>query len=164
MLVKVDPVPDNALVHAFHIKKVQLVLPILIARNINVIQPGSQRKITERHFKSNSRIRKPTLGLYPWIRHFLLLVPLKYLAEQAHMVVQADSVAGKAQSCDGIQEAGGKPSKSAVSKGRLRLHFFNPGKLPAIFLQDFCHLFIDAKINQVIRQKLPNQEFCGNIV
>ena len=110
MLVKVDAIPDDALIHAFHIKKVQLVLPILIAGNINVIQSGCQGKITEWHFETNSRIRKPALRLYPGIWHFLLLMALKHLAEQAHMVVQADSVAGKAQSSDGIQETGSKSS------------------------------------------------------
>ena len=87
MLVKVDAIPDDALIHAFHIKKVQLVLPILIAGNINVIQSGCQGKITKWHFETNSRIRKPALRLYPGIWHFLLLMALKHLAEQAHMVV-----------------------------------------------------------------------------
>ena len=76
------------------------------------------------------------------------------------MIIQADTVSGKAQACDGIQETCRESSKSAVAKRRFRLDLLDTAKLPAL-LPEYClELLIDAEVDQVVGQQLSDQELC----
>ena len=88
----------------------------------------------------------------------------KHLLEQAEMIIQANAVSGKSQSCDRIQEAGCQTAQTAVSKRRLQFQFFNLAQLLSMFFQDLFHFFIQSQVDQVVGQQLSDKEFCGNII
>ena len=164
MLVKRDPVPDDTLIHPFHIKEMELVPSVLIPGHIDIVQFRSQGKIFKGNLEADACVCKPALWFDPGIGGLLLLVPLEHLLKKPHMIVQSDAVSGKSQSGDGIQETGGKPAQAAVSKGRLRFHLLDSAKRFPVFSQDFRHFLVDPQIDQVVGEQLPDQELRGNII
>ena len=84
----------------------QLVQSILITYDINIIKYGSHLAVTERYFEFCAGIVQPGILLDPVILLGVLQVILEYLLEQSEVVIQTDTVPGKSQGSDGIQEAG----------------------------------------------------------
>ena len=84
----------------------QLVQSILITYDINIIKYGSHLAVTERYFEFCAGIVQPGILLDPIILLGILQVILEYLLEQSEVVIQTDTVPGKSQGSDGIQEAG----------------------------------------------------------
>ena len=77
------------------------------------------------------------------------------------MIIQANAVSRQSQCGNGIQKACRQPSQSAVSQGRLRLHFLNGGQFFPVPLQHFFHFIINPKVYQIVGQQFPNQELHG---
>ena len=84
----------------------QLVQSVLITYHVNIIQYGSHLAVTESYFKLSAGVVQPGILLDPVVLLSILEMILEYLLEQTEVVVQTDTVSGKSQSSDGIQEAG----------------------------------------------------------
>ena len=164
VLVERDPVPDDTLIHPFHIKEMELVPSVLIPGHIDIVQFRSQGKIFKGNLEADARVCKPALRFDPGIGGLFLLIPFEHLLKKPHMIVQSNAVSGKAQSGDGIQKAGGKSTQTPVSKGRLRFHLLDGAKRFSVFSQDFRHFLVDPQIDQVVGEQLPDQELRGNVI
>ena len=122
----------------------QLVQSVLITYHVNIIQYGSHLAVTESYFKLSAGIVQPGILLDPVVLLSILQVILEYLLEQTEVVVQTDTVSGKSQSSDGIQETCCQSSKSTVTKRRLRLCLFNVCDILTVFLKDLTQFLIDS--------------------
>ena len=143
---------DDAFIHGIQVKEMQFVAGILpISRHINIIHRRSQGKVLKRHLKMAVRPGKPALFCDPWIFLLPLLMICKFLKEKAVMIVYPHAVSGKPQRCDRIQETGGQPSKSTVSKGRLCFYFFHLGQIESVFCQ---HIFCFIKKAQILAKAI----------
>ena len=122
----------------------QLVQAVLITYDINVIKYGSHLAVAESHFKFSAGIVQPGILLDPVILLGILQMILEYLLEQTKVVVQADTVSGKSESSDGIQEAGCQSSQTAVAERGFRLCLFDVCQILAVSLQDVAQLLRDT--------------------
>ncbi len=80
------------------------------------------------------------------------------------MIIQSDTLSGKPEGCNGIKETGSQTSETAVSERRLRLHLLYRGKLFAVFLKNLLQIFVNPQIDQVVGQKLTDQELRRDII
>ena len=122
----------------------QLVQSVLITYHVNIIQSGSHLAVTESHFEFCTGVVQPGILLDPVVLLSILEMILEYLLEQTEVVVQTDTVSGKSQSSDGIQETCCQSSESTVTKRRFRLCLFDVCQILAVFLQDIAQLLIDT--------------------
>ena len=165
VLVKIDPVSDDALIHAVQIEQMQAVAAVLaVAGHIDIIHAGGHGKVLKGHLKMALRPRQPAFRRDPGILFLVLLIVLKFLQEQPFVVVQPHAVSGQSQRRDGIQEAGGKPSQAAVSKRGLRLNLFDLGDVLPVLLQHLSGLLKQPQIDQVVGKQLPDEELRGNVI
>ena len=170
LLVKGDPLPHNGFVHNLSVEEVQADRLVLIAGHVHVVHGGLQREAPEGHHVGDGGGREPAGGLRPaglrepWIGIFLLEVVLEGLSEEAQVVVQADSLAGKPHCGDGVQEAGGQTAQPAVTQRGLRLRLLNLRQGFPVFLQEPGHLVIEPQVDEVVGQKLSRQELRRDIV
>ena len=163
-LVKGDAVPDDPFIHAVQIKQMQLIYPVFIARNIDVIHGGCEGEIFKGNLKMSLRPGEPAFGRDPGILFFPLLVVHKTLQEQAVVIIQSHTVSAQSQRGDGIQETGCKPSEPAVSQGWFQLDLLDGGQILAVFGQHFPGLFKHPQINQIVGKQLSDQEFRRDII
>ena len=84
----------------------QLVQSVLITYHVNIIQYGSHLTVTESYFKLGAGVVQPGILLDPVVLLSILQMILEYLLEQTEVVIQTDTVPGKSQGSNGIQEAG----------------------------------------------------------
>ena len=165
VLVKIDSVSDNAFIHAVQIEQMQAVAAVLlVSRHIYIVHGGGHGEIFERHFKMALRPGQPAFRRNPGILFLILLVVLKFLKEQAVVIVQAHAVSGQPQRCDGIQKTGGKPSQTAVPQRGFRLDLLDLGDILPILFQHFSGFLKQSQVDQIVGKQLADEEFCGNIV
>ena len=100
----------------------------------------------------------------PVVRHLHLVAVADLLLEHAVTVTDAAAVGRIAQGRQGIQEAGGKPSQSAVSQRGVRLLILNHIDVNAQLLQRLGDLVIGLQVDQVVAQSASHQEFHGQII
>ena len=111
----------------------QLVQSILITYDINIIKYGSHLAVTERYFEFCAGIVQPGILLDPIILLGVLQVILEYLLEQSEVVIQTDTVPGKSQGSDGIQEAASLPKPPLPREGSGSASSMSARFLPFFF-------------------------------
>ena len=136
-LIEVNSLFNQALVNSLNIKKSQLIDPVIITDDIYVIKSGRHLLFAKRYLKGGVSSGQPGLLLNPVILLCRLQFVLKLLLEQTEMVIQTNALAGKSKRCNGIQKACRQTAKTAVSKGRLRLHLLDGAKLLAVLFKNF---------------------------
>ena len=115
-LVEVDAV-GGRLGGVGDVKKMQPVGVLAVGpRDGDVVQHRIQRKAAEGDGVPLAGGQQPALGLDPGVGLLALAAVFKLLAEQAVVVVQPYPVAGQVEGGDGIEEAGGQPSETAVAQ------------------------------------------------
>ena len=80
------------------------------------------------------------------------------------MVVEAHTVAGKAQRGDGIQEARGQAAQAAVAERRLDLKLLNLIEVVARGDELALNLVIDAEVDHIVDEQLANQELSRDVI
>ena len=163
-LVEVDSIFDERIVYRDNVEQTQLIHTVVVAHDVNVVHPGSYFTVAKTNLERNIRLILPGLRLNPRILDRLLQPVFNNLMEQTVMIVQTDAFSRKAERCDRIQEACRQSSKTAVPQRRFRLHLFNLREIFAVLLQKIIHPVIDLEIDQIVGQKLADQEFRGNVV
>ena len=102
--------------------------------------------------------------LQPVVRSFHLITVYNFLFEHTVAVPDAAAICRIIQRCKGIQEAGSKSSKAAVSKCRIRLLVLDGIDVKAKFIQCFSNRFIRLQIDQIVAEGSSHQKFHGKIV
>ena len=165
IFVKIDSVSNNVFIHAVQVEQMQAVAAVLlIPRHVDVVHGGSHGEVFERHFKMALRPGQPAFRRDPGILFLILLVVLEFLQEQAVVIVQSHAVSGQPKRRDGIQEAGSKPSQTAVSQRGLQLDLLNLGNVLPVLLQHISDFLKQPQIDQVVGKQLADEELCGNII
>ena len=80
------------------------------------------------------------------------------------MIVQSHTVSGQPKRRDGIQEAGGKSSKAAVSQRGFRLDLLDLSDVLSVLLQHISGFLKQPKVDQVVGKQLTDEELCGNVI
>ena len=80
------------------------------------------------------------------------------------MVIETNTVTGKAQRGNGIQEARGQTAQAAVAQRGLDLKLLNLVEVVAGSGELVFDLGIDAKVNHVVDQQFANQELSRDVV
>ena len=80
------------------------------------------------------------------------------------MVVEAHAVAGKAQRCDGIQEARGQTAQAAVTERRLDLELLDLVEVVAGGDELVLNLVIDAEVDHIVDEQLADQKLGRDVV
>ena len=163
-LIKIDSVRCNGIIHGIQIKKVKPVGPVMVACHFDIVHSRSDLQAAEFHGIGHVSPVQPGLIFDPGVRRLLLEVILKYLLKKSQMIVQSDSVSGQAQRSDGIQEAGGQTSQSAVSQRGFRLKLFNLAQILSVILQNLLYFSINPEVNQIVGEQLSDQKFRRNVI
>ena len=88
LLVKGDGIfPNQRLIDAFHIKKMELICAVLIAGHLDVIKTGGEGKTVEGNLVGNIGLLEPGRIFHPGIGCFLLQVIFKYLLKKTEMII-----------------------------------------------------------------------------
>ena len=165
IFVKINSVSDHVFIHAVQIEQMQAVAAVLlIPRHVDVVHGGSHGEVFERHLKMALRPGQPAFRRDPGILFLILLVVLKFLQEQTVMIVQSHAVSGQSKRRNGIQEAGGKPSQTAVSQRGFRLDLLDLGDVLSILLQHISGFLKQPQIDQVVGKQLADEELRGNVI
>ena len=80
------------------------------------------------------------------------------------MVVEAHTVAGKAQRGDGIQEACGQTAQAAVAERRLDLELLDLVEVVAGGDELVLNLVIDAEVDHIVDEQLADQKLGRDVV
>ena len=102
--------------------------------------------------------------LQPVIRLLHLKTVLDLLLEESVLVTDAAAVGRIVQGGQGIQEAGCKPSQTAVAKGRIRLLVLQGVKVDVKLLQSLPDLLFLTEIDQIVAKGTALQKLHGQIV
>ena len=160
LFVKLDPVMYDRLIHGVNVKQMQLIRLVVISCHLNVIHTGIDLQTFKLHRINDVCLFQPGLLPDPRIRRFLLNMILKFLFEKSQVIIQTDAVARKPQCSDRIQKTCGKSSKPSVSEGRLCLCFLNLADVFSVLFQHLFYFLIDAQIDHIVGQQLPDQKLC----
>ena len=138
----------------------QTVTAIVVTRYVDIIQGRMHREVFIRNCKGYRLSDEPALICDPWIFHFFLFVVDQKLAEQAKVIIKADTVSRQAKRCDGIKEACCQTAETSVSKGRLHFHLLDLGQLSSVSCKCFFNFLVHAKVDQVVGQQFSDQKLC----
>ena len=165
-LVEVDGTRRHeAVIDTDEVEQVEPVLRVpAVSQDIDIIELRLHIEAAEVHGVGRAGIDEPVLLLEPLIRKLGLLVRDELLMEEAVVVVEAHAVTRKAKRCDGVEEARSKTAKSAIAQRRLCLCFLDLVQVMACTEELVLHLVVDAKIDEVVRQKTANQELGGDVI
>ena len=165
-LVEVDGAAgDQAVVDACQIEQAQAVFGgLAVARHVDVDELGGNGKVAELNSVGTVVINQDVLLVEPLVGDGLLLIIDKALAEQAVMVVEAHTVAGKAQRGDGIQEACGQTAQAAVAERRLDLELLDLVEVVAGGDELVLNLVIDAEVDHIVDEQLADQKLGRDVV
>ena len=165
-LVEVDGAAgDQAVVDTCQVEQTQAVLGgLAVTGHIDVDELGGDGKIAKLDGVGAVVIDQDVLLAKPLVGDGLLLVVGKTLTEQTVMVIEAHTVAGKAQRGNGIQEARGQTAQAAVAQRRFDLKLLNLVEVVAGSGELVFNLGIDAKVDQVVDQQFSNQKLSRDVV
>ena len=137
---------------------------VLVARHFDVVHACRERTKAKGHREGRARVDQPGLGLYPRVGLLALDAPGEVLAKEAVVVVEANSVAGKSQRGDGVEEARREATQPAVAERGLRLAVLHLGERGAVCGEDALDLVHQAEVHEVGPQKASHQELGGEVV
>ena len=80
------------------------------------------------------------------------------------MVVEAHAVAGKAQRCDGIQEARGQTAQATVAERRLDFKLLDLIEVVAGGDELVLNLVIDAEVDHIVDEQLADQKLGRDVI
>ena len=80
------------------------------------------------------------------------------------MVVQAHAVAGKAERCDGVQEARGKAAQATVAQGRLDLALLDGTQVVAGGSELRLNVVVHAQLDEVVGEQTANEKLGREVV
>ena len=165
-LVEVDGAAGNqAVVDACQVEQAQAILGgLAVAGHVDVDELGGNGKVAELNSVGAVVINQDILLAEPLVGDSLLLIVDKALTEQAVMVVEAHAVAGKAQRCDGIQEARGQTAQAAVAERRLDLELLDLVEVVAGGDELVLNLVIDAEVDHIVDEQLADQKLGRDVV
>ena len=149
-LVEGDAVMDDALVDGIEVEEVQGVRAALVAGHRELIEACGIRLACELHRIGHVGLLRPAVRGQPWVRLFVLDIPLEGLVEQAEVVAEANAVARQVQCRKRIQEAGCETAEAAVAEGWLRLDFLDVGHALSDRRQRVAHLVVQPEVDEVI--------------
>ena len=165
-LVEVDGAAgDQTVVDARQVEQAQAVLGgLAVTGHVDVDELGGNGKVAELNSVGAVVINQDVLLVEPLVGDGFLLIIDKALAEQAVMVVEAHAVAGKAQRCDGIQEARGQTAQAAVTERRLDLELLDLVEVVAGGDELVLNLVIDAEVDHIVDEQLADQKLGRDVV
>ena len=165
-LVEVDGAAGyQAVVDACQVEQAQAVLGgLAVTGHIDVDELGGNGKVAELNSVGAVIIDQDVLLAEPLVGDGLLLVVDKALTEQAVVVVEAHTVAGKAQRGDGIQEARGQTAQAAVAERRFDLKLLNLIEVVAGGGELALNLVIDAEVDHIVDEQLADQKLGRDVV
>ena len=138
----------------------------MITRNINLIHRGLDIKAAEMNRVVLVSPSHPALltPLEPVVRRFILAPVNEALSEQAAVISKTYAVSRKAERRQRIDEACGKSSETAVAERRLILKLLEVRDVLSRCSELRLDIVIEPQIDQVIGEKLADQELSRDIV
>ena len=101
--------------------------------------------------------------LQPVIRHFHLIAVADLLLEHAVVVPDTGAVSGIVQGREGIKEARGKPSQTAVAERRIGLFILDRVELESQFLERLFDGLVSHEVDRVISERAAHEELHGQV-
>ena len=154
----------DGLVNALDIEEVELICSVLVSGYIYIVHSWLDFQIAKCDRVGNVCLLEPAVCLNPRICSLLLVIVLKYLLEQTHVVIKSNSISVKSEGCHGVEEACCKSSKTTISKWWLRLNLLYVIDALAILSKHLFNLVKYTKVDEIVREKLSYEELCWDVI